>query len=124
MAASGRAWTRPVLRSAHESTGVDVVSVPNRAALASHAVAAQSERPRPLGPYAAPCKPLVASAYCLSSLSSASHGRRYLRQEPDAGKPLVRIRGGGCEQSRSLLRLAVRFSLSHAKTVAICILFV
>ena len=30
---------------------------------------------------------------------SAAHGRCHLRQEPDAGKPLVRIRGGGCEQS-------------------------
>src|SRR5579864_6885187 len=44
-------------------------------------------------------------AFRLPSLSSAAHGRRHLRQEPDAGKPLVRIRGGGCEQSRSLLRL-------------------
>jgi hypothetical protein len=26
-------------------------------------------------------------------------GRHYLRQEPDAGNPLVRIRGGGHEQS-------------------------
>src|SRR6202023_1815953 len=42
---------------------------------------------------------LAASAYRLSSLSSAPHGRHYLRQEPDAGNPLVRIRGGGCEQS-------------------------
>ena len=30
--------------------------------------------------------------------------RHYLRQEPDAGKPLVRIRGGGRGQPRSLLR--------------------
>src|SRR5215469_8806830 len=36
---------------------------------------------------------------CLSSLSPAPHGRHYLRQEPDAVAPLVRIRGGGCEQS-------------------------
>jgi RNA-directed DNA polymerase len=28
-------------------------------------------------------------------LSSAAHGRRRLKQEPDAAKPLVRIRGGG-----------------------------
>ena len=41
---------------------------------------------------------LPASGACLSSLSSAPHGRRHhLRQEPDAGIPLVRIRGGGCE---------------------------
>ena len=35
----------------------------------------------------------------LSSLSPPPHGRCHLRQEPDAGKPLVRIRGGGHEQS-------------------------
>jgi hypothetical protein len=50
-----------------------------------------------LGPHAALHHSLAASAYCLSSLSSAAHGRRHLRQEPDAGKPLLRIRGGGCE---------------------------
>jgi hypothetical protein len=48
---------------------------------------------------------LAASAYRLSSLSPAPYGRHYLRQEPDAGIPLVRIRGGGYERSRSLLRL-------------------
>jgi RNA-directed DNA polymerase len=40
---------------------------------------------------------LWVQAWRRSSLSSASHGRRYLRQEPDAGKSLVRIRGEGCE---------------------------
>ena len=48
---------------------------------------------------------LAASAYRLSSLSPVPYGRHYLRQEPDAGIPLVRIRGGGYERSRSLLRL-------------------
>jgi RNA-directed DNA polymerase len=33
--------------------------------------------------------------FCLSSLSLAPPGCYYLRQEPDAGNPLVRIRGGG-----------------------------
>jgi hypothetical protein len=75
------------------------VSVPSGLALASRAVAAQSERSHPLGSHGAPHQPLVASAYCLSSLSPASHGRHYLRQEPDAVVPLVRIRGGGREQS-------------------------
>jgi hypothetical protein len=60
-------------------------------------VEAQPERPGPLGSYAAPDHSLAASGFCLSSLSSASHGRHHLRQEPDAGNPLVRIRGGGCE---------------------------
>ena len=51
------------------------------------------------GVVSAPHHPLAASAYCLSSLPLAPHGRCYLRQEPDAGNPLVRIRGGGHEQS-------------------------
>src|SRR6266849_10987867 len=105
MVAGGRAWTHPVLRGAHEHTSAADLSVPSRAALASRAVAAKPERPRPVGSNAASHYPLAATAYCLSSLSSASHGRRYLRQEPDAVAPLVRIRGGGREQSRSLLRL-------------------
>src|SRR2546429_2091507 len=36
----------------------------------------QPEWPCPLGSYAAPHQPLAACAYCLSSLSSAPHGRR------------------------------------------------
>src|ERR1017187_2255541 len=99
MAASGGAWTQPILRCAHEPTGAAHIVVPSGTALASRAVAAQSERPRPLGSHAAPHHSLAASAYRLSSLSSAPHGRYYLRQEPDAVVPLVRIRGGGREQS-------------------------
>src|SRR5713101_6219385 len=97
--ASGGAWAYPVLRSAHEQPGAGSLSIPSGAALASRAVAAQPERPRPLGSHAAPHHSLAASAYRLSSLSAAPHGRYYLRQEPDAGNPLVRIRGGGHEQS-------------------------
>ena len=66
-------------------------------ALAPRAVAAQPERPRPLGPDAAADRPLAPSCSHLSSLSPAPHGRHHLRQEPDAGNPLVRIRGGGHE---------------------------
>jgi RNA-directed DNA polymerase len=54
-------------------------------------------RSRTLGSYAAPHRSLAATAFRLSSLSPAPYGRRYLRQEPDAGNPPVRIRGGGCE---------------------------
>src|SRR6266478_2717474 len=97
--ASGGAWTHPVLRSAHEQLGAGSFSIPSGAALASRAVAAQPERPRPLGSHAAPYQPLAATSFCLSSLSPASHGRHHLRQEPDAVVPLVRIRGGGREQS-------------------------
>src|ERR1700688_5207495 len=98
MAASGGAWTHPLLRSAPEPKRAVDLSVPSRAALASRAVAAQPERTRPLGSHAASHHPLAAPAFCLSSLSLAPHGRRHLRQEPDAGNPLVRIRGGGPEQ--------------------------
>jgi hypothetical protein len=65
-----------------------------RLALASLFVAAKPDRPRPLGSYAAPHHSLAAFAVCLSSLSLAPHGRCHLRQEPDAGEPPVRIRGG------------------------------
>src|SRR5439155_15526007 len=57
--ASGRAWTHPVLRGAHEHTGAVDLSVPSGAALASRAVAAQPEWPCPLGSYAAPHQPLA-----------------------------------------------------------------
>src|SRR5271170_1285777 len=97
MVASGGAWTHPVLRRAHEHPGDGAFSVPSRLALASHVVAAQPDRPHPLESHAAPHHPLAAPTFCLSSLSLAAHGRYYLRQEPDAGKPLVRIRGGGYE---------------------------
>ena len=97
--ASGGAWTQPVLRSAPEPKRAVDLSVPSGTALASRAVAAQPEWSCPLGSHAAPHPPLAACAFRLSSLSSAPHGRRYLRQEPDAGNPPVRIRGGGCERS-------------------------
>src|SRR5882724_669692 len=97
--ASGGAWTHPLLRSAQEPTGAVSLSVPSRAPLASRAFAAQPERPRPVGPHAAPQHSLAASAFGLSPLSPAPHGRHPLRQEPDAGIPLVRIRGGGYERS-------------------------
>src|SRR5712692_3402290 len=55
----------------------------------------------------APARRAVA-ALCahLSSLSPEATWRHHLRQEPDAVIPLVRIRGGGYEQSSSLLRLS------------------
>src|SRR5260370_40283589 len=99
MASSVGAGAHPVLRIALELNRAVDLSVPSGTAVASRAVAAQSERSRTLGSHAAPHQPLAAGAYRLSSLSPAPHGRRYLRQEPDAVVPLVRIRGGGCEQS-------------------------
>src|SRR5260221_7485913 len=112
MAASGGAWTHPVLRSAPEPKCAVDFSVPSGRALASRAFAAQPERPRPLGSHAAPHHSLAASAYRLSSLSPAPHGRHHLRQEPDAGIPLVRSRGRGDERSSVLLRL---FFVMHVR---------
>src|SRR6266481_5861046 len=80
MAASGGTGAHSVLRRAPEPKRAVDLSVPSGTALASRAVAAQPKRPRPLG-------------------SHAAHGRPHLRQEPDAVVPLVRSRGGGCEQS-------------------------
>src|SRR5437879_2803672 len=99
VAAGGSGWTLSLLRSAHEPTGAGAFSLPSGLALASLVVAAEPEWPCPLGPYAAPDHSLAAFAFGLSSLSFAAHGRCYLKQEPDAGNPPVRIRGGGCEQS-------------------------
>src|SRR5262252_485140 len=51
---------------------------------------------------------MVSAGSGLPSLSSRALGRPHPRWEPDAVTPLVRIYGGGCERSRSLLRLLVR----------------
>src|SRR5580700_4890409 len=67
------------LRRALEPKRALDLSVPSGAALASRAGAAQPERRLPLGSYAAPYHSLVASAYCVSSLSFAPHGRPHLR---------------------------------------------
>ncbi len=95
VAALGGRWAHPLLRRAHEQPRAAHLSVPGRPALASHAVATKPERPRPLGPDAAAHRPLVASCPRVSSLSPAAAWRHHLRQEPDAGNPLVRICGGG-----------------------------
>src|SRR5260370_5226163 len=60
MAASGRAWTHPVLRSAPEPKRAVDLSVPSGAALASRVVAAPSERSRPLRPPSTPHHPFPA----------------------------------------------------------------
>src|ERR1035438_6537562 len=93
MAALGGEWALPLLWSAYERPGAAHLPVSDRLALASRAFAAQSERPHPLGPNAAADQPLAPSCSYLPRLSLAPSGRRHLRQEPDAGNPLVRIRG-------------------------------
>ena len=54
-------WALPLLRRAHEQPGAVRLPVPGGLALASRAVAAQPDRPRPLGPDAAADRPLAAS---------------------------------------------------------------
>src|SRR5690606_18576646 len=79
--------------------------IPSRLALAPCLVASEPERPSPLEPDAANHRPMVASRSRVPPLSPEATWRHYLRQEPDAGKPLVRICAGGYEQSWFLLRL-------------------
>src|SRR2546428_11589170 len=66
---------------------------------------AQSYRARLLGADAPARRAVADPCAHLSSLSPEATWRHHLRQEPDAVIPLVRIRGGGYEQSSSLLRL-------------------
>src|ERR1700722_2726235 len=97
MAALGREWAFSLLWRAHERSRAAYLSVPNGPPLAAHALAARPERSRAVGPDATADSPLAPCCSRLSSLSLAPHGRYHLRQEPDAGNPLVRIRGGGHE---------------------------
>src|SRR5712691_6020522 len=108
MAAPGRGWTHPLLRGAHERPGDRHVPVPGRRALAPRVGAAQSYRARLLGADAPAHRAVAAPCAHMSSLSPEATWRCHLRQEPDAVMPLVRIRGGGYEQSSSLLRLMLR----------------
>ena len=72
--------------------------------LASHSLTAKPEGSRSVGANATAHPPLAASGPYLPSLSFAPSARHYLRQEPDAGNPPVRICAGGTEQSVSLPR--------------------
>jgi hypothetical protein len=75
------------------------LSLAGGTALASRPISAQLERTGAMGSYETPNRPLAAPSPHCSSLSLAAADRPYLRQEPDAGKPPVRICGGGHEQS-------------------------
>src|SRR2546425_2912083 len=86
---------RSVLRGAHERPGVVYVLLPGWAPLVPYASATEPDRPHHLGADAAAHSALAASAAHLSSVSPEATWRCHLRQEPDAGIPQVRIRGGG-----------------------------
>src|SRR5690606_18986883 len=105
VAAVGCRWAHPLLRRAFEQPGAPPLPIPSRLALAPCLVASEPERPSPLEPDAANHRPMVASRSRVPPLSPEATWRHYLRQEPDAGKPLVRICAGGYEQSWFLLRL-------------------
>src|SRR5262249_49383123 len=92
LAARPRWRTRPLLRSAHQRPGAALLSIPSRPALAPCAVEAQPERTRSLESNAAAHPQLAAPRSRLPPLSSEATWRHHLRQEPDAGNPLVRIR--------------------------------
>jgi len=105
VAAISRWWTRPLLRRAHEQSSPVCFPPRGRPTLASRAWSAQPERPSALGAHAAAHRPMVTSGPHLPPLSPEATWRHYLRQEPDAGNPLVRIRGGGHGRPCFLLRL-------------------
>src|SRR5438876_11535814 len=106
MAARGRGRASAVLRGAHESARAVHILFSGGATLVPHAAATEPDRSYHLGADAAAHSVLAASGAHYSSLSPEATWRCHLRQEPDAVIPHVRIRGGGYEQSSSLLRLA------------------
>ena len=95
---SGRRRTRPLLRRADEQPGAAHVSVPGRPALASHALGGASQNG--IAYLGRGCSG-SSTAGCRRPASviriPASPWRHHLRQEPDAGNPLVRICGGGAQ---------------------------
>ena len=95
----GGAWAHPLLRGAHEQPGAGLFRF-QVGWLWHRALSRRSQNGRVLWDR---MRRLIARwlppAYRLSSLSPAPPGRHHLRQEPDAGNPLVRIRGGGYGQS-------------------------
>src|SRR5580700_8061665 len=99
MVAFGRLRAHSLLRRAQERPGAPHLSLAGRTALASCPITAQPERTGAMGSHETPNGPLAAPSPHCSSLSLAAADRPYLRQEPDAGKPPVRICGGGHEQS-------------------------
>ena len=110
----GRA--HPILRSTGESICAGSLSFHREQPLAPRLATPESERSRAVGTNATTHPPLAASGPYLPSLSFAPSARHYLRQEPYAGNPLVRIRAGGTEQSVSLPRHTyqpVRSTVKH-----------
>src|SRR5438046_10295036 len=105
MAARGRGRASAVLRGAHESARAVHILFSGGATLVPHAAATEPDRSYHLGADAAAHSVLAASGAHYSSLSPEATWRCHLRQAPDAALPHVRLRGGGYEQSSSLLRL-------------------
>ena len=98
----GRAY--PILWSAGQPVRPGPLSFHRKQPLASNAVQTKPAWSRSVGANEPAHPPLAASGPYLPSLSLAPSARHYLRQEPYAGNPPVRIRAGGTEQSVSLPR--------------------
>src|SRR5713226_1655023 len=95
MVESRRGWTYPILRSAYQYAGLATVSFRNRRSLASRPLTTEPEGSCSLAANETAHRPLASSGPNLSSLSFVSSARHHLRQEPDAGNPLVRNLCGG-----------------------------
>lgn len=99
MAQVGSRRVQSIFRSTDEWTCAACVSISGSEVLASYASAKKSEDSNHLGSNVSADRSMAAISWNSSSLSFAPYGRYYLRQEPDALVALVRIRGGGSEQS-------------------------
>ena len=104
MVKDGGRWAHSILRSANQSTRL--ASFPLRCGrpLASRPVSTPPDGACSLATNEATHQLLATSGPHLSSLSFVPGARHYLRQEPDAGNPLVRICAGGTKQFVSLPR--------------------
>jgi hypothetical protein len=105
LSALGRWGPRAVLRGPHEREQHWRLPDGYRLALVAGLEAPQPDASSGVGPDEAIHRPVASTRSHLSSLSPRALRRCHPRQEPDAVMPLVRICGGGYEQSSSLLRL-------------------
>ena len=94
----------PILRSSGESVCSVPLPLHGQSLLAPRSRTAKPEWARPVGANATTHPSLASSGPYLPSLSFAPSARHHLRQEPDAGNPLVRICAGGTEKPVSLPR--------------------
>src|SRR5208282_3154795 len=97
-------WAFPLLRSTGQPICSGSFSFHREQPLVPRLATTEPERSRTVGANATAHPPLAASGPYLPSLSLAPSARHYLRQEPYAGNPPVRIRAGGTAKAVSLPR--------------------